>query len=188
MNSVCMRRPAESSGIIEAARQRDALGRRQLLENLGLLFLRQVLEDATASSDSISRTPSATVCGGSSSRISSRTASSTSVSAVKSKSDAEQFDQARPQIGIERLEQGAEIGFVQVADQRAQGRRYRRPRSPGRPARRIRLADRAVVVARQRRASVLFGMFLFEPCRASRGKTLKAARACTPGSAGRAND
>ena len=34
--------------------------------------------------------------------------------------DAEQFDQTRALIGIERFEQRAEIGFVQVADQNAQ--------------------------------------------------------------------
>ena len=65
----------------------------------------------------MSRTPSATVCGGSSSRISSRTVSSTSVSAVKSKSMPSNSTRRGRWSGFERLEQGAEIGFVQVADQ-----------------------------------------------------------------------
>ena len=37
--------------------------------------------------------------------------------------DAEQFDQPRAMVGIERFQPGAEIGFVQVAHQTAQGRR-----------------------------------------------------------------
>ena len=47
--------------------------------------------------------------------------SSTSVSARKVEVDAEQFDQARALVGIERLDDGAEIRFVQIADQPAQG-------------------------------------------------------------------
>ena len=46
--------------------------------------------------------------------------------------DAQQFDQARALLRLERLDQVAEVGFVQVADQLAQragvGRRDRRAR------------------------------------------------------------
>ena len=71
----------------------------------------------TASSESRSRTPSATVAVSSSSRISSRTASSTSVRAAKSKRRAEKLDQARALIGLEGFEEVAEFGFVEVFDE-----------------------------------------------------------------------
>ena len=72
--------------IVEAARERDALGLRQLLEDLSLFILRQVFQDGDrvvglqfthALGDRLRRQLS---------RISSRTLSSTSVRAVKSKS------------------------------------------------------------------------------------------------------
>ena len=45
MNSVCMCRPAEFFRVIQAARQRDALQRRQLFEILRLLVLGEVFEN-----------------------------------------------------------------------------------------------------------------------------------------------
>ena len=73
--------------IVEAARQRDPLGRPAAARRISVCSsFGRSSRMATASSESSSRTPSATVSGGSSSRISSRTVSSTSVSAVKSKS------------------------------------------------------------------------------------------------------
>ena len=45
MNSACMRRPANSSGVVETTHQRAALGLRQLLEDFGLLVFRQIFED-----------------------------------------------------------------------------------------------------------------------------------------------
>ena len=41
---------------------------------------------------------------------------------MKSKSRAEQFDQTRAQLGIERLEQVADIRLVQVGHERAHAR------------------------------------------------------------------
>ena len=121
MNSVCMRRPAEILRIVEAARQRDAFGLRQLLENLGLLFLRQILEDrhrvvgfeiAHAFRDLVRRQLVEDF-------LAHRVVDFGERAEVEV--DAEQFDQARALVGIERLQHGALIGFVQIADQRAQG-------------------------------------------------------------------
>ena len=75
-----------------------------------------------ASSDSSSRTPSATVSGGSSSRISSRTRIVDLVQGGEVEVAAGEFDQARAKLGIQRLDQVAEVGLVQFADQRAQER------------------------------------------------------------------
>ena len=124
----------------------------------------------TASSESMSRTPSATVRGASSSRISSRTGSSTSVSAREVEIEPKQFDQARPLLGFERLDHRAEVGFVQVADQPAQRLDVRR--SDGLDhAPEIPLADGAVVVARQRSD--------FSFCHAGSAKLSLSQRACS---------
>ena len=122
MNSVCIWRPAELFRIIEAALERDAFGRRQLLEDLGLLVLRQVFEDrhrvvgfdvAHALGDGLRRQLVENFLAHRVVHFGER---------GKVEIDAEQFDQARALFGIERFQHRAEIGFVQVADQAAQGR------------------------------------------------------------------
>ena len=75
---------------------------------------------ATASSDSRSRTPSATVCGRQffEDFLAHRVVDFGQRGEIEV--DAQQFDQPRAQFRLERLDQVAEVGFVQVADQRAQ--------------------------------------------------------------------
>ncbi len=108
--------------IVEAALERDPLGRRQLFEDFGLLFLRQILEDrhrvvgfnvAHALRDGLRRQfvedflAHRVVHFGERGEI---------------EIDAEQFDQPRPLAGVKRFQHGAEIGFMKIADQVAQGR------------------------------------------------------------------
>ena len=117
---------------------------------------------ATASSDSSSRTPSATGLRRQflEDFLAHRVVDFGERGEVEV--DAEQFDQARAQVGLERLDQGAVIGLVQIADQSAQG---------GRVGGIDRLsdlrdefgADRAVVFAERRRAGFLSGFPFSHP-------------------------
>ena len=77
---------------------------------------------STASSESSSRTASAICSFGIDSRISLRTVSSTSVSATQSKSLPMRRTSWSRSSGIERLQHVAEVGFVQIGDERAQRR------------------------------------------------------------------
>ena len=75
-----------------------------------------------ASSESRSRTPSATVLGRQlfEDFLADRVVDLGERGEVELA--AQQFDEARPQVGIERLDQVAGVGLVQFADQRLQGR------------------------------------------------------------------
>ena len=70
----------------------------------------------------MSRTPSATVCGSQfvEDFLAHRVVDFGQRGEIEI--DAEQFDQARALVGVERFQQRAEVGFVQVADQNAQRR------------------------------------------------------------------
>ena len=124
MNSVCIRRPAEFfrviAGCAPARRVRAAATARGFPPAPPWAGLRGCRWRRRNSS---SRTPSATVLGGNSSRISSRTASSTSVNARKSKSWPISSIRRGTQILIERLDEVADVGLVQLHDQRAQALR-----------------------------------------------------------------
>ena len=117
MKSVCIRRPAESSGYSRPRVERDALDRRQLGENLRL---RPPARGPRGSRrrrrirgrGRLRRPSSAAAPRGSATR----SVSSSSVSAAKSKSSPRRRISAVRSSGIERLEQVAEVGFVQVAD------------------------------------------------------------------------
>ena len=162
--------------IFQAAGQRDAFGRRQLLEDLGLVGLRQVAEDrhrivgfelAHAFGNRLRRQFFEDF-------IAHRVVDFGQRGEVEV--EAEQFDQARTLFRRERLQHGAEIGLVQVADQFAQGVGV-----AGLDALRDAFdevgADGAVLCARRRRAG-----FLLEHAGPRRRKRLRAA--CTPGPAG----
>ena len=148
MNSVCMRRPAEILGVIEAAGERDALGLRQLLENLGALFFGQILEDRHRV---VGFDLAHALGDGSRLQFFENFLAHLVVDFGKSgkvEVDAEQFDQARAHFRFERPDHGAEIGFVQTADQPPQRLDVAGLDGCGHAAE-ITLADGAVVVARQ---------------------------------------
>ena len=99
-----------------------ALGRRHLLEDFGLLLLRQVFEDvgrvvgieiADALGDGLGRQLFEDF-------LADRVVDLGERGEVELA--AQQFDKARAQVGIERLDQVAGVGLVQLADQRLQGR------------------------------------------------------------------
>ena len=171
MNSVCMRRPAEFFRIIEAAPERAALRGRQLLEDLGLLVLRQVFEDrhrvvgfelAHAFGDRARRQLVEDF-------LAHRVVDFGQRGEVEI--DAEQFDQAGAQLRRQRLDQCAHVGFVQAADLRAQRADVARL-DAARHAFDEGLADGAVFVARQRHRRVdALVVFLLEHAGLRRVKT-----------------
>ena len=116
--------------VVEALRQRDALGRRQLLEDFGLLFLRQVFEDV----DRVVGIELAHALGDGLGRQLFEDLLAHRVVDFGQRREVEvaahQLDQLRPQLGIERLDQVAGVGLVQFADQRPQQAGVAPRRSP----------------------------------------------------------
>ena len=106
--------------IVEALRDRDALGRRQLLEDLRLLFLGQVLQDV----DGVVGIELAHALGdGLGAEFLEDLLAHRVVDFGQRREVevlAQQLDELRAEVVIERLDQVAGIGFVQLADQRAQ--------------------------------------------------------------------
>ena len=107
---------------MQDALDRAALGRRHLLEDFGLLLLRQVFEDvrrvvgievADALGDGLGRQLFEDLLADGILDLGER---------GEVELAAEQLDEARAQVGIERLDQVAGVGLVQFADQRLQGR------------------------------------------------------------------
>ncbi len=146
MNSVCIRRPAEFLRVVETALERHAFGRRQLVEDLLLVLLRQVLQQG----DRVVRVELADAGGHRAGRqkfedfITHRVVDFGQDREVEIR--AHQGDEARAQLGIERLDQVAGIGLVQLADQRPQRRSIQRLDRGGDPLD-IVAADGAVLVA-----------------------------------------
>ena len=174
MNSVCMRRPAELFGVIETARQRDALGLWQLLENFGLFVFRQVFEDG----DRVVGFQFAyALCNGLGWQLLKDFLANRVVhfgQRGEVEIDTKQFDKALPLFWRQRLDERAHVGFVQVTDQRAQTGAV--PRfDPAGDAFDEGLADGAVLVARQLRSFGAVRLFLIkhvEACRQDESATL----------------
>ena len=161
-------------GIVQAAGERDALGLRQLLEDFGLLFLRQVLEDrdgvvgfelADALRHRLRRQLIEDLVAHGVVDLGQR---------GEVEVDAEQLDQPRALLRLQRLDQSAHVGFVQVADQRSQTGGVARL-DPARDAFDESLADRAVLVARQLRSLGRLGLVLIEHYGSHR-QSIKARR------------
>ena len=148
MNSVCMRRPAEFFRIVEARASATRSRRRQLLEDLGLLVLRQVFQDV----DRVVGIELAHALGDGLGRQFLEDLLAHRIVDFGQRREVEvgahQLDQLRPQIGIERLDQVADIGLVQFADQRAQQARVAPLRSPRR-----RVSTNSARIAPLRRAA-----------------------------------
>ena len=134
---------------MQDALDRAPLGRRHLLEDFGLLLLRQVLEDvggvvgieiAHALGDGLGRHLFEDF-------LADRVVDLGERGEVELA--AQQFDEARAQVGIERLDQVAGVGLVQLADQRLQGRGVAALDRVAHPVEEFG-ADRAVVVAEGR--------------------------------------
>ncbi len=134
-------------------RERDTLGRRQLLEDFGLLVLRQVFQDV----DGVVGIEIAHALGDGfgfeflEDFLAHRVVDFGQRREVEIR--AHQFDELRPQVGVERLDQVADVGLVQFTHQRAQQARV---------TARDRLADhldvfgpdRAIGIAQRRRVRV----------------------------------
>jgi hypothetical protein len=106
---------------MQDALDRAALWRRHLLEDFGLLLLRQVFKDvrcvvgievAHALGDGLGRQIFEDLFANGILDLSERR---------EIELAAEQFDKTRAQVGIERLDQVAGVGLMQFADQRLQG-------------------------------------------------------------------
>ena len=119
MNSACMRRPAEILWVVETAHQRAALGLRQLLEDFGLLGLRQIFKDR----DRVVGFQFAyALCNGLGRQLLKDFVTHHVVDFGERgevEIDAQQLDKSRPLFWRKRLDQGSHVGLVQVADQRA---------------------------------------------------------------------
>ena len=105
--------------IFETASDRNAFGRRDLIENLGAFFCRQVLEDRYSVVGFDLAYPLRDRLRG---QFIENFLAHHVVDFGKRgeiEIDAEQFNQARPLLGIERLDQRTHVGFMQAADQRA---------------------------------------------------------------------
>ena len=166
--------------IVEAALERDALDRRQLLEDLGLILLRQVLEDG----DGVVGIELAHALGDGLGRQLFEDLLADGVVDLGQRGEVEirahQLDQARAQIRIERLDDVAGVGLVQVADELAQ----RRPR------RRLERLDDLVDIspragrrrrrAAQRRAASR-SCLSRRACRSFKLDAMEGVSACTPG-------
>ncbi len=164
--------------IVEAAGERDALERRQLLEDLGLLVLRQVFEDR----DRVVGIELAHALGDRFGRQLVEDLLADRIVDLGQRGEVEvaphQLDQARSQLRIERLDDVADVGFVQVADQR----QHRRPISSLdglAHALHELLAQRSVVLAQFDGWPSHGHVFYRRACRARvNGKGIY--RACTP--------
>ena len=174
---------------MQAARQRDALGRRELLENLLLLVLRQVFEDV----DGVVGIELAHALGDRFGRQLVENFLAHRIVDLDERREVEigahQLDQAGTFILIERFDQVAEIGFMQVADETAQRRRIGRF-DCGADARNELGADRALVVAQHRVVAACRGVaFCLEhrilPSSGAHARALRArADLCKPRATG----
>jgi hypothetical protein len=106
--------------VFQSTRDRQALRGRDLIENLGALFIRQVFENryrivgfdlAHAFSHGLRRQFLEDFLAYCIVHFRERR---------EVKVDTKQFDQARPLVGLQRFQQRTEIGFVQFANQPAQ--------------------------------------------------------------------
>ena len=126
MNSILHAPAGRILRIVEAARQRDPLGGRQLVQDFVLLLLRQVFEDG----DCIVGIEIAHAFGDGFGRqfvedfLADRIVDFGERREVEVR--AHQLDQPRSQLRVERLDQIADIGLVQVADELTQQRRVGR--------------------------------------------------------------
>ncbi len=115
MISVCIRRPAEILRIIKAARNRDTLAGRQLLQDLGLVFLRKVLQDL----DGIVRIQIAHALGDGLRRQFLKNVLAYRDVDFRQRGKVElrphQFNQKRAMLSVERFQQIAHVGFMQIA-------------------------------------------------------------------------
>ena len=161
-------------GVIQTARQRDAFGLRQLLENFGLFVLRQVFEDG----DGVVGFQFAyALCDGLGWQLLENFLANRVVNFGQRgevEIDTKQFDKALPLFWRQGLDERAHVGFVQVTDQRAQTGAV--PRfDPACDAFDEGLADGAVLVARQLRSLGAVRLFLIEhveACRQDESATL----------------
>ena len=116
--------------VVEAALERDALDRRQLFEDFGLLLFRQVLQDG----DGVVGIELAHAFGDGLGRQLFEDFLADGVVDLGQRREVEvgahQLDQARAQFRIERLDQRADVGLMQVADELAQVPPRRRHRAP----------------------------------------------------------
>ena len=147
--------------IFEGAGDRNALGRRDLIEDLGLFFLRKVLENgyriigldlADALRHRLRR------------QLFEDLLADRIVDFCKSceiEVDAQQFDQPWPLLGFEGLDERAHVGLMQTTHQLTQLGRVA-GFDPARDALYEGLADGAVLVARQLRSFGLSFIFLIE--------------------------
>ena len=142
--------PGRAFRVVQAALQRDALGRRQLLEDLGLVLLRQVFQDvdrvvgvhvADALGDGLGRQLFENL-------LAHRVVDFGQGREVEGA--AHELDQARAQLGVERFQNRADIGLMQVADQRRQRRLVAGLDCLGHALDEFR-AQRALLVAQRRR-------------------------------------
>ncbi len=135
--------------IVETALEHDALGRRQLREDLGLLVLRQIFEDRHRV---VGFEFTHAFCHGLRRQLFEDFFAHRVIDLGERgevEVDAEQFDQARPLLRFERLDHGAEVGDVQSADQPKQRVDVGCFDGLDHLAE-IPLADGAIIVARQR--------------------------------------
>ena len=112
--------PGGAFRILEDALQRGALGRRQLLQDFGLLVLWQVFQN-------VGRIVGIEIADAFGNRLGRQLFEDFLAHRIFDLGEcgeielaAQQFDEARPQFGIERLDQVAGVGFVKVAAQRTQ--------------------------------------------------------------------
>ncbi len=143
--------------IVEALRQRDTIARRHLLEDLGLVLLGQVLEDV----DRVVGIEIAHAFGDGAGLQLFEDLLAHRVVDFGQRREVEilahQLDELRPQIRVERLDQVAGIGFVQLADQRAREARVAAPDRLGDGLDEFG-ADRAGLVAQGRGGAGAFGV------------------------------
>jgi len=163
--------------IFESPCDRNPLGRRDLIENLGTFFFRQVLEDGH-------RVIGLHLADAFCHRLRRQLFEDFLADRIvdfgergEIEVDAQQFDQPRPLLRLQRLDKVAHVGLVQAADQRAQARRI-----PGFDHARYTfdkgLADGAVLVARQLRSFGLAVFFFLIEHSEPAVETVRAA--CTP--------
>ena len=148
--------------IVEAARERNALELRQLLEDLSLFILRQVFQDG----DRVVGLQFTHALGD---RLRRQLLENFLAHIVidfrkgcEVEIDAQQFDKPLPLVGRQCLDQRAHVGFMQAADQRLQSRAVG-CLDPARDALDEGLADRAILVARKLRSGLdVVHLFLVE--------------------------
>ena len=157
--------------IVQAALERGALGRRQLLEDVGLLVLRQVLQDV----DGVVGIELADALGDGLGRQLLEDLLAHRVVDLGERGEVEraahQLDQARAQLRIERLEEIADVGLVQFADQLGQRSGVAGVDRGDHPLDEV-PPQRAVVIAKRRRFRLGRGAVLFIEHAEPRGRVV----------------